>query len=234
MAQTRSSTKKKAAARRSRQRGWRIVLALVLPVFVIVGLLRVINPPTDFYMAAETRRLGKITQRWAPLTDISPVMARSVVASEDANFCLHWGFDLTAIRAAIADGGNRGASTIDQQVVRNVFLWQGRSWPRKALEALLTPVMELTWPKRRILEVYLNMAEFGEGTFGITAAAARYFHVEPNKISPEQAALLAAALPDPKRRDPAKSSRWMVKRAAEIRSGAATIEADGRARCFEH
>lgn len=232
MAQTKS--KKKKATRRRGQRGWSILLAILLPVLVIVGLVRIINPPTDFYIAAETRRLGKVTQRWVPLNDIAPVMARSVVASEDANFCLHWGFDVAAIRAAIADGGNRGASTIDQQVVRNVFLWQGRSWPRKALEALLTPVMELTWSKRRILEIYLNMAEFGEGTFGVTAAAARYFHVEPSKITPEQAALMASALPDPKGRDPAKPSRWMIKRAAEIRSGAATIEADGRARCFEH
>lgn len=229
-----AKTKSKPGKRKTGSGGWRVALSILLPVMVIVALVRVIDPPTDFYMAAEARRLGNVTQRWAPLKDISPVMARAVVASEDANFCLHWGFDVSAIRAAIKDGAQRGASTIDQQVVRNVFLWQGRSWPRKALEAALTPIMELTWSKKRILEVYLNMAEFGKGTFGVTAAAARYFHVEPDQITPEQAALLAATLPDPKRRDPAKPSRWMTKRAYEIRDGAATIEADGRSRCFEH
>lgn len=214
--------------------GWRIAMAIFVPILLIVGLVRFINPPTDFYMAAEQRRLGEVSHRWTPLRDISPVMARSVVAAEDANFCLHWGFDVSAIRAAIKDGARRGASTIDQQVVRNVFLWQGRNWPRKALEALLTPIAELTWSKRRMLELYLNMAEFGDGTFGVTAAAARYFRKEPDKLTAEQAALLASVLPDPKARNPAKPTRWMNQRAAEIRSGAATIEADGRAACFEH
>ncbi|WP_102225962.1 monofunctional biosynthetic peptidoglycan transglycosylase [Acidimangrovimonas sediminis] len=219
---------------RSRGRGWRVAMAVLIPIVVIVGLVRFINPPTDFYMASETRRLGSVMHRWTPMSKISPAMARAVVASEDANFCLHWGFDVKAIRAAIKDGANRGASTIDQQVVRNVFLWQGRSWPRKALEAALTPVVEVTWSKRRILEAYLNMAEFGDGVFGVTAAAATYFHVEPDKITPQQAALMASALPDPKERNPARPTNWMRGRAAEIRSGAATIEADGRAACFEH
>ena len=229
-----AATKSRKKRARRGASGWRIALAILVPVFVIVALARVIHPPTDFYMAAEQRRLGEITHRWTPLHDISPVMARSVVAAEDANFCLHWGFDVNAIRAAIKDGSRRGASTIDQQVVRNVFLWQGRNWPRKALEALLTPILEITWSKRRILETYLNMAEFGNGIFGVTAAAAHYFREEPDKITPEQAALLASVLPDPKHRDPAKPTRWMRKRAAEIESGAATIEADGRAACFEH
>jgi monofunctional biosynthetic peptidoglycan transglycosylase len=232
MAKTKSRARRKKRGRSAR--GWRIALAVIVPIMLIVALGRFINPPTDFYIASETRRLGAVSQRWTPLRDISPVMARSVVAAEDANFCLHWGFDLKAIRAAIKDGAQRGASTIDQQVVRNVFLWQGRNWPRKALEALLTPALELTWSKQRILEVYLNMAEFGDGTFGVTAAAARYFQVEPDKITADQAALLASVLPDPKHRDPAKPTRWMRQRAAEIRSGAATIEADGRAACFEH
>ena len=103
------------------------------------------------------------------------MMARSVVAAEDANYCLHWGFDMGAIREALEDGAARGASTISQQTVKNTFLWQGRSWFRKALEALLTPVVELVWTKRRLLEVYLNVIEFDEGVFGVEAAAQSYF-----------------------------------------------------------
>jgi monofunctional biosynthetic peptidoglycan transglycosylase len=160
-------------------------------------------------------------------------MARSVVASEDANFCEHWGFDMKAIRAALDEGAGRGASTISQQVAKNVFLWQGRSWPRKALEALMTPVVELFWSKRRILEVYLNVAETGKGIFGVEAAAQHYFGVSAAKLSPPQAALIAAALPDPTGRNPARPSGFLRARARAILDGAATIRVDGRAACFE-
>ena len=105
-------------------------------------------------------------------------MGRSAVAAEDANFCNHWGFDMAAIRLAIDEGSNRGASTISQQVVKNVFLWHGRSYVRKAMEAVMTPVVELVWTKRRMLEVYLNVAEFDEGVFGVQAAAQHYFGVD--------------------------------------------------------
>lgn len=209
-------------------------LAVVAGIFVaLIVLFRFVNPPTTPYIFSESLRLGHVERRWTPLKDFSPVMARSVVAAEDANFCEHWGFDIAAIRAAAEAGAERGGSTIDQQVVKNVFLWQGHSWPRKALEALLTPVMEIFWSKRRILEVYLNVAETGDGAFGFTAGAARAFRVEPGKITPEQAALLAAVLPDPKGRDAAHPTAYLRKRAREIADGAATIEADGRARCFE-
>ena len=121
----------------------------------------------------------------------NPVMARSLVAAEDANFCQHWGFDMAAIRDAIDGGGTRGASTLSQQTVKNVFLWHGRSWPRKALEAALTPVVELLWSKRRIVEVYLNVAEFDEGVFGVEAASRHYFGVSAADLSAVQAARLA-------------------------------------------
>ena len=145
---------------------------------------------------------------------------------------MHLG-SIKAIKAALNEGANRGASTLTQQVVKNVFLWQGRSWPRKALEALLTPVVEMIWSKRRIVEVYLNVAETGTGIFGAEAAAQAYFRTSAAKLSARQAALIAAALPDPKRRNPAKPSRFLRKRAAAITQGAETIEADGRAVCFE-
>jgi monofunctional biosynthetic peptidoglycan transglycosylase len=160
-------------------------------------------------------------------------MARSVVAAEDANFCLHWGLDLDAIQRAIEEGGTRGGSTISQQVVKNVYLWHGRSYLRKVLEAVMTPAVEAVWSKRRIVEVYLNVAEFDEGVFGVEAAARHYFGVGPEELTAVQAARLAAILPAPKSRSASQPSDFVRERAAAIRDGAATILADGRAACFE-
>ncbi|ACM02401.1 monofunctional biosynthetic peptidoglycan transglycosylase [Cereibacter sphaeroides] len=208
--------------------GWGVVTAILLVLFF--GL---VNPPTTPYMMSESLRLGSVDHEWADWDEIAPVMARSVVAAEDANFCLHWGFDMTAIRAAIDAGGNRGASTLSQQVTKNVFLWQGRSWPRKALEAMMTPLVETIWTKRRILEVYLNVAEFDEGVFGIRAASEHYFGVEPAKLTAQQSARLAAVLPDPKVRSAASPGPVVRRRSAAILDGANTIRRDGRAACFE-
>ena len=202
-------------------------------ILLAIVLFAVINPPTTPYMFAEGRRIGGVDQQWVDWEEISPVMARSVVAAEDANYCLHWGFDMAAIRQALDKGGKRGASTISQQVVKNVYLWQGRSWFRKALEAVMTPVLEAVWTKRRILEVYLNVAEFDEGVFGVEAAARTYFRVGPEKLTPIQAARLAAVLPDPKGRSAANPTAFLRKRSRSIMDGAATIVADGRAACFE-
>lgn len=202
---------------------------------VLVTLLfSVVNPPTTPYMLSEGRRLGGVNQTWVPMEDIAPVMARSAVAAEDANYCLHWGLDLAAIRAALEDGGRRGGSTISQQVVKNVYLWQGRSWFRKSLEALMTPLVEAVWSKERILEVYLNVAEFDEGVFGVDAAARHYFGVAPRDLSPRQAALLAAVLPNPKARAADRPSAALNRRAQAIMDGAALIAQDGRATCFEN
>ncbi len=210
----------------------RAALAVVAAAVGIVALFGIVDPPATPYMLAESRRLGAVDYQWVDLEEIAPVMARAVVAAEDANFCLHWGFDMTAIRKAIEEGGRRGASTISQQVVKNLFLWQGRSWPRKALESLLTPLAEALWSKRRMLELYLNLAEFGEGVFGVKAAARRYFGVEPAALGPRQAALLAAMLPDPKGRSVRRPSDFVLRRARSIADGAETIRADGRAACF--
>ncbi len=199
----------------------------------LILLFSFVNPPTNMYQMGEAVRLGSIRREWVDWDRIAPVAGRSVVAAEDANFCLHWGFDMAAIRAAVADGGNRGASTITQQVVKNVFLWQGRSWIRKAAEAVLTPAVELVWSKQRILEVYLNVAEFGEGVFGIEAAAQEYFGVPAAKLTAQQAARLAAVLPDPKGRNAAKPGPFVRKRGGQVMSGAETIRLDGRAACFE-
>lgn len=209
------------------------VSVAVLLVVAWVALLAVVNPPRNAYMRSEAARLGGISHEWVAWEDIAPVMARSVVAAEDANYCLHWGFDMGAIRQALDEGGTRGASTITQQVVKNVFLWHGRSWTRKALEAALTPVVELFWSKRRILEVYLNIAEFDEGVFGVGAAAQRYFKVSPDALSDVQAARLAMVLPNPKDRNAARPTAAQRNRTARILDGAETIRVDGRAGCFE-
>jgi monofunctional glycosyltransferase len=215
---------------------WAIRIALIglILVCAFVALFGFVNPPTTHTMWSEGRRLGApVDQIWMDADRIAPVMFRSAVAAEDANFCLHWGFDVAAIQAAIEAGGARGASTISQQVVKNVFLWQERSWFRKALEAGLTPVMEAFWSKRRILEVYLNVAEFDEGVFGVQAAAVHYFGVDARDLTETQAARLAAVLPSPKTRSASKPSNFVQRRAASIRAGAETINADGRADCFK-
>lgn len=211
----------------------RTFLVVVLLFLLVTAALTVVNPPTNPYMFAESRRLGGVNQTWVDMSEIAPVMQRSAVAAEDANFCQHWGLDVTAIRAALDEGGQRGGSTISQQVVKNVYLWQGRSWFRKSLEAVMTPVVEAIWTKERILEVYLNIAEFDEGVFGIEAASVHYFGVTASDLSAVQAARLAAILPAPKSRSASQPSSFVRSRAASIRDGAATIQADGRAACFQ-
>ena len=235
------SRRKKAAPLSFRQKfrrsglKWvlRGALGFVLLVVLWVWLFAAVNPPAGLYMRQEGARLGGISRTWVDVDDIAPVMLRSVVAAEDANYCNHWGFDMTEIRRAMSRGSNRGASTLSQQVVKNVFLWHGRNWSRKALEAMLTPVVETLWSKQRILEVYLNVAEFDEGVFGVEAAAQHYFGVSAAKLSPTQAARLAMVLPNPKARSASKPSAAQRRRTAAIMDGAQTIAADGRAACFQ-
>lgn len=223
------------ARRKLSLRGYviRVLLGIAAAVVLMTLLYKIINPPTTPYMFAEGRRLGGVAQDWVSMADIAPVMARSAVAAEDANFCLHWGLDVTAIRAALDAGGDRGASTISQQVVKNVYLWQGRNWTRKALEAVWTPLTEALWSKRRILELYLNVAEFDTGVFGVQAAAQHYFGVDAADLTSVQAARLAMVLPDPKGRDAANPTASQRRRSSSILDGAATIAADGRAACFQ-
>ena len=233
-----AKAKKAAAAKpkfyvRVRRIFWRCFAIVFLFVVGMTALYSVANPPTTPYMLSESRRLGGINKDWVSMEDIAPVMARSVVAAEDANFCLHWGLDVNAIQAALDSGGSRGASTVSQQVVKNVFLWHGRSWLRKSLEAVWTPLMELLWTKERILEVYLNVAEFDEGVFGVQAAARHYFGVDAADLTAAQASRLAVILPSPKTRTAADLTPQLGRRANGIADGAATILADGRASCFE-
>jgi monofunctional biosynthetic peptidoglycan transglycosylase len=183
-------------------------LLLLLP-FVAVAALRWIHPPTSaFMLTARVEALmdGDYRYRtqyeWVPLEAISPQAAIAVIASEDQQFPFHYGFDFRSIREAVRaherGGKLRGASTITQQVAKNLFLWPGRSFARKALEAALTLALETALPKERILEVYLNIAQFGPGVYGVQAAARHFFHEPAAALTREQSALLAVVLPNPK------------------------------------
>ena len=211
----------------------RALLGLAAFYLLLILIFSFLPPPGNLYQWSESWRLGGIQRQWVGIEDIAPAMARSVVAGEDANFCLHWGFDMAAIRDAIQNGSNRGASTIDQQTVKNVLLWQGRSWVRKAMEAVLTPVAELLWSKQRILELYLNEAEFAEGVFGVQAAAQHYWQKDARDLTATEAARLASVLPNPQEYSAGKPGPYVRNRARQILSGAETIQADGRAACFE-
>jgi monofunctional biosynthetic peptidoglycan transglycosylase len=189
-----------------------IVLALAGWSVLTVGLIvafRWIDPPTSAFMLRD--RLGALASReagyrfrheWRDWGRISPQAALAVVAAEDQLFPRHSGFDFRQIDQALQDRERgrrvRGASTITQQVAKNLFLWSGQSWFRKGLEAALTVVIEVTWSKQRILEVYLNIAEFGRGTWGVEAAAQRYFRKDAGRLNRAEAALLAAVLPNPR------------------------------------
>jgi len=153
---------------------------------------------------------------WVGRDEISPWMALAVIASEDQKFPTHWGFDVDAIQSVLDNNGEnsrmRGASTLSQQTAKNLFLWDGRSWVRKGLEAGLTVGIETVWTKRRILTVYLNIAEFGDGVFGVEEAAQRYFHKPASRLTLSESALLAAVLPNPIRYSAAAPSGYVRQR----------------------
>ena len=239
MARIKSKAKQRKRKRRLlfRLLHWPLrVFAYALAAAILwVGSYTIIDPPGGYYLAAEWFRIGRIEREWRDLEDISPDLARAVMAAEDANFCDHWGFDLEAIEQAIEANAKgrrvRGASTISQQVAKNLFLWHGRWWLRKGLEAGFTVLIEAIWTKRRIVEVYLNIAEFGDGVFGVQAAARHHFNRDASALTLDQATRLAAVLPDPKRRDPRRATAYMNRRAAAIADGARTLEGEGRAEC---
>ena len=199
-----------------------IVICLAASILAVAAL-RWIDPPYTAFMAeaqaaAWASRDSNYVFRhsWVDLDRISPNLPLAVVASEDQKFPGHWGFDVEAIEKAYALNQHshkvRGASTISQQVAKNLFLWSGRSYFRKGLEAYFTILIESLWPKRRILEVYLNIAEFGYGTYGAEAAAQRFFHKPASRLTRGDAAALAAVLPNPERLSAAAPSRYVQQR----------------------
>ncbi|MGO1502095.1 MAG: monofunctional biosynthetic peptidoglycan transglycosylase [Marinobacter sp.] len=210
------------AKRLFRTAAWVCITLAVLFVCVLI-LFRYVNPPTSAFMLSYSvaNPDKEIRQQWVSLADISPWMPLAVVASEDQRFPDHLGVDFAAIRKALAEyragEGLRGASTITQQTAKNLFLWNGRSFVRKTLEAGLALALDGLWPKRRILEVYLNIAEFGPGIYGVEAASKVYFGVSAPQLSAEQAARLAAVLPNPKVLSVASPSPYVRDRVFWIR-----------------
>ncbi|MGB5442459.1 MAG: monofunctional biosynthetic peptidoglycan transglycosylase [Gammaproteobacteria bacterium] len=207
----------------TRPRRWTLwILAFLLLVSIApVMVLRWVAPPTSSVMLQRSfAEAQPQNYQWVPLESISPYAALAVVAAEDQTFPQHHGFDVAAIRDALdsnaSSGRLRGASTLTQQVARNLFLWQGRSYLRKGLEAWFTIWLELLWPKQRILEVYLNIAETGQQTFGVEAAAWRYFQRPASALTREQAALVAAVLPSPRRSRLDRPSDYILRRQATI------------------
>lgn len=211
----------------------RVALAFVLLAVGLTLAFRFVNPPFTWLMLSERMRLGAIEREWLPLDEMSAYLPLSAAAAEDANFCRHWGFDLEGIRAALADPDRlRGGSTISQQVAKNVFLWPGRNWLRKGLEAGFTLLIEALWPKRRIMEVYLNIAEFDAGVFGVEAAAQHYWKASARDLGPQRSARLMAVLPAPRDRSPVSGTNFIARRGAAIQKGAETLRQDGRGACF--
>lgn len=196
---------------------------VLLAVIVLVGALRFVDPPGSAFMLGY--QLGPVPRplqhEWVGFEEISPWLPVAVMASEDQKFPHHWGFDIDSIADAMSNywrGGRlRGASTISQQTTKNLFLWPGQNMVRKGLEAGLTVPIELLWPKRRIMEVYLNIAEFGEGIYGVEAASQHFFGLPASAISARQAALLAAVLPNPKRYRVDAPSPYIRERVSWIR-----------------
>jgi len=199
---------------------WKMAVWIVLASVAVVLLFRWVPPPTSAFMIQQHLSGTVVDYRWTPKDWISPYAALAVIASEDQNFFDHWGVDLMAIVDAIEDNRTRrrprGASTISQQVVKNLFLWPGRSYVRKGLEVYFTLLMEILWPKTRILEVYLNIAEMGTGVFGVEAAGQRFFRKPAARLNQREAATLAAILPSPRRMVADQPSDYVIQRTWQI------------------
>lgn len=186
----------------------------------VVVLLRWIDPPTSAFMIAASVRGEDVRQQWVEAPAIPRELALAAVAAEDQRFPQHFGFDLVEIEKAVAAGLRggrlRGASTISQQVAKNLFLWSGRNLVRKSLEAYFTVLLETLWSKRRILEMYLNIAQFGEGVYGVGVASREFFGATPGQLSRRQMALLVAVLPNPTGGTPSAPNDWVRERAAFV------------------
>jgi monofunctional biosynthetic peptidoglycan transglycosylase len=194
-----------------------ILSYLCLSILLTLAYI-VINPPITILMM---QRPSKVEHQWVDLEEISPKMIQAVVASEDNLFLSHNGFDFEQIKIAAEEAKRknkamRGASTISQQTAKNVFLWNGRSYLRKGLEVWHTFLIETFWSKERIMEVYLNVIEYGDGIYGIEAASQHYFNRSAKKLTKRQSALIAAALPSPLKRNPAYPTKYLNRRANKI------------------
>jgi monofunctional biosynthetic peptidoglycan transglycosylase len=215
----RRPAKRRGRLRRSLLGG--LLIALLAPPALVL-IYRFVPPPITPLMVIRLAEGEGLHKEWVPLGDIAPALPRAVVAAEDNRFCQHFGFDWRELEgqidALLAGERARGASTITMQTAKNLFLWPGRDFVRKALEAWLTPQIELLLPKRRIVEIYLNVAEFGPGIYGAEGAARAYFGKSAGELSTREAALLAAILPSPRDWSPVRPTEYVQGRARTIRT----------------
>lgn len=215
-------------------------LLLVLLASGSVVIQRFVAPPPTFLMVSRAIEGEGLSYRWRSLEDISPRLVQAVIASEDSTFCAHNGFDMKAIERALkanaraekrGSGRIRGGSTISQQTAKNVFLWPGRDWIRKGLEAGYTVAIETVWGKRRIMEVYLNVAEWAPGVYGAEAAAQHWFGKSADALTAREAARLAAILPSPRRYSASSPGPYVRRRTARIQAAMGTVREQGLATC---
>ena len=217
-----------------------VLLVLGLIVFGGVAVLRFLPPPATFLMGVRLVEGEGMDYRWRSLDRISPRLVQAVIASEDATFCAHRGFDMKAIERALKANAQaeergsarfRGGSTISQQTAKNAFLWPGRDWVRKGLEAGYTVLIETAWGKRRIIEVYLNIAEWAPGVYGAEAAARHWFGKSAEDLTAPEAARLAAILPSPRRYNASSPGPYVRRRAARIQAAMRTVRNQGLDDC---
>lgn len=224
-------------SKKTRRRRFWITLFVVLALFPFVGvaLFAIVPPTPTILMLRQVVRGEGLDYQWRGLNDISPNLVNAVIASEDARFCSHNGFDMDAIQKALdhnADGGRvRGGSTISQQTAKNVFLWPSRDWVRKGLEAGYTVLIETFWGKRRIMEVYLNVVEWAPGVYGAQAASQHWFDKNARDLTPREAARLAAILPAPRRYQAADPGPYVRRRGARVQAAMGTVREQGLSAC---
>jgi monofunctional biosynthetic peptidoglycan transglycosylase len=217
-----------------------VFLSLVTLLLGGVAAYAVVPPPATFLMTTRALEGEGLSRSWRSLDDISPRLVEAVIAAEDSTFCAHRGFDMKAIEQALkanarvekrGKGRIRGGSTISQQTAKNVFLWPGRDWVRKGLEAGYTVLIEAVWGKRRIMEVYLNVAEWAPGVYGAEAAARHWFGKGADDLSAREAARLAAILPSPRRYDASSPGPYVRRRTSRIQAAMGTVREQGLASC---
>lgn len=212
-----------------------LAVAILLPPAAVLSH-RFVNPPITLLMVKRLFEGEGLHKRWRPIEKISPNLVYAVIAAEDAHFCRHLGFDLDAIQKAIRHNERRphklrGGSTITQQTAKNVFLWQGRGWVRKGLEAAYTVSLEMMWGKRRTMEIYLNVVEWGPGVYGAEAASRRWFGKGADKLTAGEAARLAAILPSPRKWKASGGGPYVRKRASRIQAAMGTVRSEKLAAC---
>nr|WP_314431096.1 monofunctional biosynthetic peptidoglycan transglycosylase [uncultured Brevundimonas sp.] len=229
---------------KTRKRRPLLTLLLILALIPVGGVVlhRFVPPLFTILMVKQAVAGHGMDYRWRSLDHISPRLVEAVIAAEDARFCQHHGFDVEAIQKAMeaneraeqrGSDKRRGASTISQQTAKNVFLWPGRDWVRKGLEVGYTGLIELVWGKRRIMEMYLNVAEWAPGVYGAEAASQHWFHKSAENLTAREAARLAAILPSPRRYKAASPGPYVRRRASRIQAAMGTVREAGLDRCVD-